>query len=155
MTQNAFAVANSALKGIGLKLSESGERNVIELLNTLMVAENGRIRLPVQVRDEGGELPAAEYLTRLTKQNPGYFEPIDSPKPSDVPPVAPNMWAGLTAAMVAANAGKIANRRAELLAEVEEAGNPWSIKTFNRTRQGVISNLAPDVATRLKAEATR
>lgn len=62
-----------------------------------------------------------------------------------------------TARALAANAAMREGRSAARLVEadnlVAEHGNPWSPRSISRTRQGLVTNLNPDLAARLRRQA--
>lgn len=72
---------------------------------------------------------------------------------------APTLPAGgnSTARALAVNAarreGMTAARAVEAQALVDEHGNPWDPRSINRTRQALVTNLDPALATRLRRQA--
>lgn len=75
------------------------------------------------------------------------------PKTSSKP--QPQSKAGMTTTerMRAAIEGRRANRKELAQQEAARGPNPWAPKSINRSRQGLIANLDPDLAARLRQEA--
>lgn len=68
-------------------------------------------------------------------------------------PATGNATARALAANAAVREGRSTARLAEAESLVEQHGNPWEPRSINRTRQGLVSNLHPDLAARLKRQA--
>ncbi|MGC5781761.1 hypothetical protein [Methylobacterium sp. NFXW15] len=83
----------------------------------------------------------------------GMGKPVSSPTTKPSIPEGTNATARALAANAATRDGQSAARRTEGQALADQHGNPWHHRTINRTRQGLISNLHPQLAERLRAEA--
>lgn len=76
-----------------------------------------------------------------------------NPKTSSKPQPQNKVGMTTTERMRAAIEGRRANRKELAAQEAARGPNPWSPKTINRSRQGLIANLDPDLAARMKHEA--
>lgn len=79
-----------------------------------------------------------------------------APKSTGSTPTIP-AGSNATARALAVNAanrdGQSAARAVEAQALVDEHGNPWDPRSINRTKQALVTNLDPALATRLRRQA--
>ncbi|KQO94025.1 hypothetical protein ASF33_14735 [Methylobacterium sp. Leaf92] len=73
--------------------------------------------------------------------------------PSPSASTGSNATARALAANAAVREGRSSARLVEAESLVAEHGNPWSPRSISRTRQGLVTNLHPDLAARLRRQA--
>lgn len=95
--------------------------------------------------------PIREVAEELRQAEPWWFQQSPKGAASDD---SNRAWKGVTAASVAARADHDVEKQ-RALDVIENGPNPWSTSSFNMTKQALIMNSRPDVATRLQREAGR
>lgn len=98
----------------------------------------------ISVKMDGNAVDLTSWITHELQHAPRAAVSAD-PSPSQAPRRAIG-GSDLGAALAAGHA-------AELAREIATWPNPWNAKTFNRTRQAVITNHSQNLAARLKKEA--
>jgi hypothetical protein len=151
MRSNAQAITESELAKHGLKLSDVGEGAVLPFLDqSLRVAHSDTGKLTVTiVTEEGSEVAPDVFFADWTARYPGYFASVRQTPPA--PAQKPTTMTGRMMATIAAS--RTDDGKASRAAEIASAGNPWAKGSWNFTRQGLVSNLDPDLASRLKRQA--
>src|SRR4051794_15896227 len=97
---------------------------------------------------DGEEVDPVDYMKRLAATNPEYFARPGQQNQNTTKSPTSVVQSGMDNTRLARADGR---RRA-----VEQAlarGNPWQESSWNRTAQGILSNLAPELATELKRES--
>jgi len=155
---DARTVAQSFIRELGLSLSTEAESELAaEVHNALRLDPNSRTAVVV---DASGH-PMVKVGSDGTVDDLSPFDFVAQAaarlgaKPKALSKPQPQNKGGMTTTerMRAAIEGRRANRKELAQQEAARGPNPWSPKTLNRSRQGLIANLDPDLAARLRQEA--
>lgn len=150
MKTNAEAITESELAKHALSLSDAGRHAVLPYLSeNLQVRhdEQGRLSVTV-VAEDGSEVAPVTFFADWTARKPAYFASVKpaAPKPAQ----EHKTMTGRMMATIAASRSD--DGRATRAAEIASAGNPWSSTSWNLSRQGLITNLDPELAAQLKSK---
>ena len=120
-----------------LRQNEDGE---IEVLDS-----TGNVRIGASTEN----MTVSEWLAELKAKSPILFAPPPAAQAKSAP--ATTMTERMTSEVAAQRSSASGALQAE---EIAAKGNPWSKSSWNFTRQGLISNLHPELAASLKANAS-
>ena len=149
MTSNSEAVANSILGQRHQKLTQAGQRAVLDHLDQNLRVRHYEANKPILtvVTETGGEITPYEFFDDWLARHPDHIA-SGQPATKSTAPEPRTM----TERMVATIAAQKSDRKGEA-AEIASAGNPWLSSNRNMTQQARITNLDPALAAQLKQEA--
>lgn len=150
MKSNAQAITESELAKHALALSDAGQHAVLPYLaENLQVRHDDQGKLSVAViAEDGSEVAPAAFFADWTARKPAYFASVKRASPT--PTREPATMTGRMMATIAASRSD--DGKATRAAEIASGGNPWSAKSWNLSRQGLITNLDPELAAQLKSK---
>jgi hypothetical protein len=155
---DARTVALQFVRELGLSLSTEAENELaVQVHEALRFDPNSRTVVMVdsaghpmvKVGSDGtvDDLSLLDFVAQAAARLGATPKAQSKPKPQSKGGMT------ITERMRASIEGRRANRKELAAQEAARGPNPWAQKTINRSRQGLITNLDPDLAARLRQEA--